>query len=316
VLVSLYWEERKEGIIHHMSKVKKRNPIIAGLLSILFLGSGQLYNGQVKKAIIFALSIIPFYFLIGLLGLLRSFNGLLVSLILLIAFMSYVFLDAVRWAVKQKNYQLKQVNSIKYYGAYIIGWYILIFALPPLVKSIVGYESFVIPTPSMMPSIMVDDKIMAWSIRPTDVKIGDIITFKREDGQKYLSRVIGLPGDKIEIIDDRVSINGQKEQWKEIQVINHNGYEYQKYKSRLPNGKEIETLKMLKFNGQEIPPFENSNQTESVVPVNTIYVLGDNRNNSMDSRIYGTILFENTEKKVYYVWWSNDKNRIGLRLNE
>jgi signal peptidase I len=296
--------------------MKNRNPIISGILSILFMGSGQLYNGQLKKAVIFALTIIPLYFFIGFSGLLKSFSGFIISMSLVIAFIVFVLYDAIRWAIKQKNYQLKPVNSLKYYFGFIIGWYIIIFTLPQMVRSITGYEAFEIPTPSMEPSIIVGDRIMATRINPDNIKVGNIITFTKDDGQKYLSRAIGFPGDTIEIIDDKVSINGQSEQWKELELIKDKEIEYQKYASRLPNGKEIGTLKMLRYNGREFPTQEISNQERIVIPENQIFVLGDNRNNSMDSRMYGTVPFKNIDKQVHYVWWSNDKSRIGTKLSE
>lgn len=285
-------------------------------MSVLFLGSGQLYNGQLKKAIIFSLSIIPIYFMIGFSGLLKSFNGLLISTFLVLAYITYVLYDATHWAIKQKDYQLKSVNSIKYYIGFIIGWDILIFALPNTVKSITGFETFEIPTPSMEPSIMIGDRIMATRIKPDKIVIGNIISFTKDDGQKYLSRAVGLPGDKIEIIDDKVSINGQLEQWNELEITRDKEIEYQKFRSMLPNSKEIATLKMLKYNGQNIPTQEISNQKVMKVPENHIFVMGDNRNNSMDSRMYGTIPFENIDNVVHYVWWSKDKSRIGKVLNE
>ena len=296
--------------------MKNRNPIIAGILSILFMGSGQLYNGQFRKGVILALTIIPLYFLIGFSGLLKSFNGFIISMFLVLGYIAFVLVDAIRWAIKQKGYDLKPVNSMKYYIGFIIGWYLLIFALPPTVRSITGYEAFEIPTPSMEPSIMVGDRIMATRIKPQNVKIGDIITFTREDGQKYLSRAIGLPGQIIEIKNDKVSINGEFEIWEETEKLKQGQYEYQGFKSQLPSGKLIGTQTVLKYNNITVPRQEVSNQKSIIIPEHQIYVLGDSRNNSMDSRMYGTIAFENIDKQVHYVWWSDDKSRIGKNLTE
>lgn len=295
--------------------MKKRNPIIAAIMSILFMGSGQLYNGQSRKAIIFALSIIPLYFLIGFSGLLKSFNGFIIAMFLVLGYIVFVLFDAIRWALKQKEYELKPVNSMKYYIGFIIGWYLLIFILPNAVRSITGYEAFEIPTPSMEPSIMVGDRIMATRVKPHKIEIGDIITFTKEDGQKYLSRAIGLPGQNIEIINDKVSINGQIEKWEEAEKLEQGQYQYQRFKSELPSGRLIGTQKMLKFNKRTVPQQEISNQKSIIIPENQIYVLGDNRNNTMDSRMYGTVAFENIDKQVHYIWWSDDKRRIGNNLN-
>ncbi len=296
--------------------MKNRNPLIAGIMSIMFLGLGQLYNGQLRKAIIFAFSIIPICFLIGFSGLLKCFKGLIISMFLVLGYIAFVLLDSVKWAYKQNDYELKKVNSIKYYVAFIVGWYILIFLLPFAVKSITGYETFEISTPSMEPSIKAGDRIMATVIKPQNLKIGDIITFTREDGQKYLSRAMGLPGQKIEIIDNKVSINDIAEKWEEIEKIELDEYHYQIFNSVLPSGRVIGTQKMLTYNNINIPEQEISNLKSMIIPKNQIYVIGDNRNNSMDSRMYGAISFDQIEKQVHYVWWSNDKSRIGKSLDE
>lgn len=285
-------------------------------MSILFLGFGQLYNGQLKKAVLFFVFIFPLIFFIGYSGLVKSFNGLITGIFLTLAYMAFVLYDAVKWAVKQKDYQLQPVNTLKYYLGFIIAWYILTSVLTPLTKKAAGFEAFKMPTPSMEPSIAVGDLIMATTVDPKDIQAGDIITFIKDDGQYFMSRAIGLPGDKIEIIDDKVSINGQIEKWEAGAKNTVGNMEYQAYQSQLPNGKTIGTLKMLKFNGMDTPVMETSNKEALVIPENQVFVLGDNRNNSMDSRMYGTIPFKNIDKKVHYVWWSNDFGRIGMKLHE
>lgn len=296
--------------------MKNRNPYLSFILTFVFSGLGQVYNGELGKGVIFLFLNVIFFLFLGLLGLISSFKGLIALVILMILFKIVISLEAYNNAKTISSNQLKSINSI---------WkYIIFFLLSFLVnrigiytsRSVIGYEAFEIPTPSMEPSILVGDNIIASRINPKDIQIGDIITFTQDDGQKYLSRAVGLPGDKIEIINDKVSINGQSEQWNEIELIKDNEIEYQKYSSRLPNYKEIGTLKMLKYNGRQFPIQEISNQEVMIVPEDEIFVLGDNRNNSMDSRMYGTVPFENIDKQVYYVWWSNDKSRIGEKLND
>jgi signal peptidase I len=296
--------------------MKNRNPIISFLLSLFFSGLGQVYNGEIMKGILLAILIFPIYILIGLTGLVSSFNGMILICSVIIIYKLIVSIEAYRRSKSLNPYELRPINHISKYMLFILFGFAVNWIGVSAGRVIIGYESFEIPTPSMEPTINVGDRIMAIRINSKNIESGDVVTFAKEDGQKYLSRVIGLPGDSIEIINDRASINGKLEEWKENGSTTKDQIEYQKYKCKLPNGKEFGTLKMLSFNGTEITPQEISNKELIIVPKDRMFVLGDNRNNSMDSRMYGTIPVQNLEKKVHYVWWSNNKLRIGELLNE
>lgn len=296
--------------------MNNRNPYISFILSFVFSGLGQVYNGELKKGILFLVLIFPIYILIGLTGLVSTFKGLIIITSLIIIYKFVVAIEAYRKSISLNPYMIKPINQIGKYLLFIILSFAVNWIGVSAGRTIIGYEAFEVPTPSMEPTIKVGDRIMATRVNSKNIEIGDIVTFTKEDGQKYLSRVIGLPGDKIEIIDDKAVINGQTELWKQEGTQTNDQIEYQKYRTKLLNGKEFGTLKMLNFNGREIPTQDISNKEQIVIKEGQIYVLGDNRNNSMDSRMYGTKSIENVEMEVQYVWWSNKKSRIGNLLNK
>lgn len=296
--------------------MKNRNPNLSFILSFVFSGLGQVYNGELKKGIMFLVLIIPLYILLGLTGLLSSFTGLIVITSLILVYKLAVAYEAYRKSNSLNPYEIKPINQISKYLLFIVFGFAINWIGVSLGRTIIGYEAFEIPTPSMEPSVIVGDKIMATKIKPEEIEIGDIITFTKDDGQKYLSRAVGLPGQTIEVKDDKVIIDGESEIWNKTVKTTSGEYEYQKFKSELPNGKQIGTQKMLKFRNNNIPSQEISNKKIITIPENQIYVLGDNRNNSMDSRMYGNVEFENIDKQVQYIWWSNDKSRIGKNLSQ
>lgn len=125
----------------------------------------------------------------------------------------------------------------------------------------VGY----IPSESMQPTLQVGQRVVC-DRTVDEYARQDIIVFKMDE-ELLVKRVIGLPGDVIEIHFGKVFINGG--------IINE---EY------LPEG----TIT------------EDEGTTKYTVPENCVFVLGDNRCNSMDSRVYGFINIDDIEGKVIY----------------
>lgn len=99
-------------------------------------------------------------------------------------------------------------------------------------------------------------------------EIGDVIVFHypRDPEQEYIKRVIGLPGDRIQIAAGQVVVNGQ----------------------------------LLEEPYIAAPP---SYQTEWLVPEDSLFVLGDNRNNSSDSHNWGPVPMENVIGKAVFIYW-------------
>jgi signal peptidase I len=114
---------------------------------------------------------------------------------------------------------------------------------------------------SMTPTLHDKEQIIVekMSMNFNELKRGDIIVFESKENKNVLlvKRVVGLPGESIMITEDTVFIDG----------------------------KELFEL----YIGEDIHTIDEEHQTEIVVPYNEYYVLGDNRENSNDSRSFGTI---------------------------
>ncbi|TCW36566.1 signal peptidase I [Laceyella sacchari] len=110
---------------------------------------------------------------------------------------------------------------------------------------------------SMEPTLMNDEKIIVnkWSYRMHEPVYGDIVVFHAEEGRDFIKRVIGLPGDRIEIKNGKVYRNG-----------------------KMLNEPYIQGMTYTRDDARTI-----------VVPKGSLYVLGDNRENSRDSRDLGAI---------------------------
>src|SRR5215204_3810842 len=127
-------------------------------------------------------------------------------------------------------------------------------------------EAFRIPSKSMVPTLEVGDRVLAnkFIYRFTEPERGDIVVFEsvgEGDDQKLIKRVVALPGDEVEVRSGTLLVNGEEQE-------------------------EPYLNKELPFNGSYEP-------TE--VPEGEVFVMGDNRANSADSRVFGPLPIENIE---------------------
>ncbi len=296
--------------------MKDRNPILSFLLSLCLSGLGQLYNGELKKAILFVFLIFPLYLILGLAGVLSNFTGFVMHVMLIFGYKLFVAYDAYRVSKKLRPYELKQINNIWIYLLFAVLSYAVIWYGVQLNRNLIGYDSFSLPTPSMLPTIEVDDKIWATDIRPEDVRHGDIITFKREDGQTYISRVVALENENVEIKDDRVIVDNEEEVHKRIEKTSDDTFDYLPFEVVTPSQTKHNIYKIEKYMGRDFPPQKTSNMEMITVPDDHVYVVSDNRNNGMDSRFYGAIPIKNVDKVVQFIWWSKNWSKIGKNLNQ
>ena len=273
---------------------KPRKAWLAGLLSFLTIGLGHFYNGKLRKGLFL-------YFacqgLIGatILGIIIYFPKpifIFCSLLIGLAFYIYNIIDAVLEAKRTKSYQLKPYN--KWYF-YLLSWILAAFVVQPIVTTTVKanlIQAFKIPSGSMLPTIHVGDYILAKTklFIKNNINRGDIVIFKwpKNPSKNFIMRAIALGGDEIKIVDKKVYING---------LILNEPYVINEDQNILLTGDY-----KLRDNFGPVK-----------VPNNSIFVLGDNRDRSNDSRFWGFVLESSLIGRASSIYWSWDKSEMSVR---
>jgi signal peptidase I len=133
-----------------------------------------------------------------------------------------------------------------------------------------------------------------------EVKRGDIVAFlyPEDTRQTFVKRVIGLPGDRIRLVDKQVIRNGHALIEPYTQHVDPST---DRYRDDFPQMPEVFTTSR----GQDMFEHHVANG-EVTVPPDTLFVLGDNRDNSADSRYWGFVPREYVVGKPLIVYWSYD----------
>ena len=169
-------------------------------------------------------------------------------------------------------------------------------------------EAFLIPSKSMFPNLILGDHLMVDKLRHS-VRRGDVVVFKwpPDPNVDYVKRVVGLPGDVVEIAQGRLSINGApllRERYQDDCPKGPDGFTA--FEDATPCVLWHETLDGRTYDiGTETVLGEGRDFAAQVVPAGAVFVLGDNRDNSSDSRLWGYVPLANVKGVVRFVWWSS-----------
>ena len=294
-----------------MLESKPRHALTAAVMSSVLPGFGQFYNGELNKAIwlflCFALLSIP-----GIVFLSLHLPGglmipaLVLSLLTTLAIWLYGIVDAWRQARLRQDYI---PESWQISGVYLL---ILILCHGVALPFLTGYvrshqvEAYRIPSASMQPTILRGDYIFAdkryncpgckGAIRRGDIAV---FVYPNNHTKLYIKRIIALPGDRVEITGSRVSVNGVPLSSGAPDVEGEGG---RKWRVTLQSS-DIKALNI-----------------DVVVPPGRVYVLGDNRGDSVDSRKFGMVPMQDVVGKARQIWFSLGPNgvrwsRIGMVLD-
>jgi signal peptidase I len=217
---------------------------------------------------------------------------------------------------------LKQPAWIEYSGSFFP-----VIALVFFLRSFL-YEPFKIPSSSMVPTLQIGDLILVnkftYGIRLPIVnkKIvevnnpqrGDVMVFKypKNPSMDYIKRVVGVPGDKISYKDKRLSLNGQPVSYRPLpDYLDEDRLSYSRQFRESFAGREHRILnddRMPAYvpNPDLFPQHELCNYSADgfscTVPAGQYFVMGDNRDNSQDSRFWGFVPDRNIVGKAFFIW--------------
>jgi len=198
-------------------------------------------------------------------------------------------------------------------------------------------QAFKIPTPSMENNLLVGDHLLVNkfafgtpgaaidAILPLRmIERGDIIVFRypKDLTKHYVKRAIGLPGDRLRIVDQQVFVNGQPLDEPYKNHISPPGTYVDPFRDYFPP----EPHPGRRYTGFDEDPYWYEDymiDTEIVVPAGHYFAMGDNRDNSSDSRYWGFVPREDIVGKAFVIYWSYEaesseytQRPVGARLQQ
>ncbi len=203
-----------------------------------------------------------------------------------------------------------------------------VFFLLMLIVYAFALQSFRIPSGSMLPTLEIGDFILVnkyqYGIRipilnkmiidVSEPDYGDVMVFRfpKDEIENYIKRVVGLPGDSVVYENKKISINGQPVAQNVVDDFVFDSGPNRKTRTKLLS-ESLESGESYRILHDER---KHSRNFIFKVPENTYFVLGDNRDNSKDSRNWGFVPEENILGKAFFIWFSwNSSGNTGVDWN-
>ena len=268
---------------------KQRKWWIAGLLSFFVPGLGQVYNGDAARGMFYylllsvwgGLMLSLFYYIMRHPLTPAGITFLLISVLISAAAYLFVIFESIRRARRiGTDHTLKPYNRWWVYLAVIL----VVTASEQCTSLVVRgniLKPYKIPSASMQPTIKIGDYLLCNQVyyRHHNPKRGDLIIFKGpiDNKKEYIKRIVGIPGDEIELRGNALFVNGRK--MDEPYAV---------------------------YERAGAPRVIRDNFGPFTVPEDEYFVLGDNRYNSLDSRQFGTVKRHKIQGKAIFIFFSWD----------
>lgn len=276
----------------------------AAVLSVLFPGVGVFYAGRRRLGVVVTLAVHPLMFAVAAAATLADLRGVAVPAVLLAGYLSLVVgatLLSVRTATEGR-----EVGP--WHRAKTAALCLVTIAVGAVVPTSDLVSSFTASSHSMAPTLVPGDRFFVNGLRRHELSRGDVIAFVAPPsvglsaGQVWAKRVLAVEGDVVEISSGKLVVNGAAPAWRECE-----------------DARMLAALELLAddFRGScmieeragypSVPIVVSSDSGPSVpsqrVPPGHVYVVGDNRESSYDSRIWGPLAHEYIVGRFMGVYW-------------
>jgi signal peptidase I len=265
--------------------------VLAGFLSLLLPGTGQLYNRQPRKALGMALTFPLLTLVMVTTRVFFSFWSFVLFNGIVIAWRLVIAAEAAYSAKTEKKAEPAIPQPRVSYALLVVAIVsIEIFPTSDQLIRWTGFGAFVVPSASMCPTICKGERIVAdrKAYKNKAPQRGDIVLVKHQMFDELLiKRVVGVPGDLVEAgPDNTILVNGSPLRSPEVCQLNLREHD-------------------LPGNG---PAFHSIG-----IPKGTLFLVGDNLGNSLDSRFpeFGLASFDEIRGKPLFLAWSPKLSRIG-----
>ncbi|MFC3151199.1 signal peptidase I [Litoribrevibacter euphylliae] len=260
----------------------QRSPVTAGILSLIYPGLGHLYVGRFEQAVIIQAIIYGLIILLGKLGLLSTAFGAYA----LMAWSALLYIGVAWHSVRlakqcDQSYAPKVYNAWWGYIGFVLVWQLGFNYLAYTNNNLLGVGATVAKTESMTPSVRRGEFLLI-DTRDKQLESGDVIAFYESAEALFplVSRVAAVGGDRISIIYGKVYLNGQ-----------------------LADALSVpEALRQMPY---------SLSMEERIVPQGQFFVLGDFRDQSQDSRFFGSVPMSNLAGRVTDIVMSSQMSRLG-----
>lgn len=275
-------------LVRGIVSIVASRPARAMALTFVVPGLGHIYGREPKRALVITLVGLILIGGFRVSGMVMAFPGLLAALLLSLIFQLWVSRDAFVIVRRHEGLAPKAYNR----------WSLCALALALLAiylgPQILGLRAFKTPSGNMEPVILPGDHLFADMARYrfTRPARGDLVIFNSPEKPEALQmgRVMGLEGEDFEIRNKKVYVDSRplSDPW----------------------GQHSDTSVFMPGSLST----ERDQRAPGKIPAGTVFVLGDNRDGSYDSRFFGPVPLSMIRGRPLFVYWATDKSRIGTPL--